>query len=118
MTVKEEFGRSFRFPENKKIEFGEASMNVSQRIAVKMAEEYDDLAVAQIVKEAVNEGVTYLTVLNKRSIMNALQRQVPQKPRDDGWLYCPVCGRNLCPAHFNYCPDCGQKIDWEVSDNA
>lgn len=30
--------------------------------------------------------------------------------------YCPVCGHILMDGnndHFNYCPDCGQKINWK-----
>ena len=45
----------------------------------------------------------------------ALEKQIPKKPKDDGWLYCPICGRDVLLDRFNYCPDCGQALDW--SDN-
>lgn len=25
---------------------------------------------------------------------------------------CPKCGETLIERHYNYCPDCGQKLDW------
>ena len=47
--------------------------------------------------------------------LNALEKQIPKKLKDDGWLYCPICGRDVLLDRFNYCPDCGQALDW--SDN-
>ncbi len=32
---------------------------------------------------------------------------------------CPCCNNNLdydCGEKYNYCPDCGQKLDWSVED--
>ena len=48
-------------------------------------------------------------------IIEALEKQIPKKLKDDGWLYCPICGRNVLMDRFDYCPDCGQALDW--SDN-
>ena len=48
-------------------------------------------------------------------IREALEKQIPKKLKDDGWLYCPICGRDVLMDRFNYCPDCGQALDW--SDN-
>ena len=47
--------------------------------------------------------------------IEALEKQIPKKLKDDGWLYCPICGRDVLMDRFNYCPDCGQALDW--SDN-
>ena len=47
--------------------------------------------------------------------ISALEKQTPKKLKDDGWLYCPICGRDVLMDRFNYCPDCGQALDW--SDN-
>ena len=49
--------------------------------------------------------------------LNALEKQIPKKLKDDGWLYCPICGRDVLLDRFNYCPDCGQALDWS-DDNA
>ena len=42
----------------------------------------------------------------------ALKKQIPMKPKDEGWLYCPVCGKDVCVDKPEYCSDCGQKLDW------
>ena len=47
--------------------------------------------------------------------IEALEKQIPKKLKDDGWLYCPICGRDVLMDRFDYCPDCGQALDW--SDN-
>ena len=39
--------------------------------------------------------------------MEALKKQLPMKPR------CPICGR--VAIYENFCPDCGQAIDWSES---
>lgn len=48
----------------------------------------------------------------KIALSKALERQMPKKPKEDGWLYCPNCGRDILMDKFAFCPDCGQKIDW------
>lgn len=48
-------------------------------------------------------------------IREALERQIPKKLKGDGWLYCPICGRDVPMDRFDYCPHCGQALDW--SDN-
>ena len=49
--------------------------------------------------------------------LEALEKQIPKKLKDDGWLYCPICGRDVLMDRFDYCPDCGQALDWS-DDNA
>ena len=50
-----------------------------------------------------------------KTAIEALEKQIPKKLKDDGWLYCPICGRDVLMDKFDYCPDCGQALDW--SDN-
>ena len=50
-------------------------------------------------------------------VREALEKQIPKKLKDDGWLYCPICGRDVLMDRFDYCPDCGQALDWS-DDNA
>ncbi len=61
-----------------------------------------------------------------KCIDEALEKQIPKKPIDVckpvvTWGLCPVCkgelnklgGRpNRVFSSMNYCPDCGQRIDW------
>lgn len=50
---------------------------------------------------------------------SALEKQIPKKPIEARrWLYdngliCPVCSCSIYKLSFSYCPNCGQKIDWE-----
>ena len=50
-------------------------------------------------------------------IIEALEKQIPKKLKDDGWLYCPICGRDVLMDRFNYCPDCGQALDWREDND-
>lgn len=47
-----------------------------------------------------------------KTAIEALDKQIPKKLKDDGWLYCPICGRDVLMDRFDYCPDCGQALDW------
>ena len=62
--------------------------------------------------------------------MNALEKQIPEKPAFDGdgydeeglpildqWL-CPRCGAGYDVDYYEYefCPECGQAIDWSDWD--
>ena len=49
--------------------------------------------------------------------IEALDKQIPKKLKDDGWLYCPICGRDVLMDRFNYCPDCGQALDWSENND-
>ena len=49
--------------------------------------------------------------------LNALEKQIPKKLKDNGWLYCPICGRDVLMDRFNYCPDCGQALDWSNNND-
>lgn len=49
--------------------------------------------------------------------IEALKKQIPKKLKDDGWLYCPICGRDVLMDRFDYCPDCGQALDWSENND-
>lgn len=49
--------------------------------------------------------------------VEALEKQIPKKLKDDGWLYCPICGRDVLLDRFDYCPDCGQALDWSENND-
>ncbi len=51
--------------------------------------------------------------------IEALEKQIPKKPIkliDWGNNRCPCCGtlygEDGIMENYDYCPDCGQKIDW------
>lgn len=117
MAEAKKWGAKFHFPENLQVEYGGNCGSISNQVVVMMAEQYDDFIVSRIAMEARAEGISDLTVLNKRAILNAIKRTIPQKPKEDGGLYCLACGRNLWMDHFKFCPDCGQALDWGEEDN-
>ena len=115
MADVKEWGARFNFPENLKIEYDGYSGGISNQIAVKMAEKYDDFIVSQIAMEARAEGICDLTVLNKWAILEAIRKQTPQRVTDGT---CPKCHRIFLFKHGetrkgNYCDNCGQALEWE-----
>ena len=52
-----------------------------------------------------------------KTAIEALEKQIPKKLKDDGWLYCPICGRDVLMDRFDYCPDCGQALDWSENND-
>jgi hypothetical protein len=45
-------------------------------------------------------------------LSNALEKQIPKKPKErqgTTYSFCPCCDSNNI---YEYCGDCGQKIDW------
>ena len=59
--------------------------------------------------------VNEILQLNK-VICEALKKQIPEKPIK---LTCPTCGFDRIDNSwwvFTYCPECGQRLDWEVTE--
>ena len=51
----------------------------------------------------------------KQMAINALEKQMPKKPRFDTYHrvghMCPNCN-NINPWGYKHCKHCGQKLDW------
>lgn len=111
-----EWGRRFTFPENIQVEYNGYMGSVTSEIAVKMAERYEDAVVKQIAMEAKLAGVADCTVLNKKAILDAIQKQIPKKPvhlaKSELYGNCAVCG-TVVHVGERYCDQCGQAIMWE-----
>lgn len=92
-----------------------------------MADDYSN-----VLKEAKSMGCKEIRALynipikNMEMIVQALEKQIPKKPTYEGdgyapdgtfvwdeWL-CPCCGKRYEVDYddYDFCPDCGQKIDW------
>ena len=55
-----------------------------------------------------------LPTMAKEMAINALEKQIPKKPKtDDRYVMyiCPWCNDFVKVSH-NYCQNCGQKLDW------
>lgn len=57
--------------------------------------------------------------------INAIEKQIPKKPIEDGYYdepcVCPNCGSNVINEvdndyQFEYCYHCGQSLDWSVDN--
>lgn len=46
--------------------------------------------------------------------IKALKKQIPKKPKRDitEAAPCPVCGFSVIEKIENFCPHCGQALDW------
>ena len=73
--------------------------------------------IEKAVKDGVERAMREYELTTGMTLKEAVEKQVPKEPKDDGWLYCPVCGRDILLDRFKYCPDCGQRIDWESAEN-
>lgn len=76
-------------------------------------------------KEAWREYTPYITIdiateEDYKKLQAAVEKQKAVKPMkavdENGFEYksCPYCGAVVQGAgwSFNYCPDCGQRLDW------
>ena len=92
-----------------------------------LAEDY-----RMVLHEAKSMGCNEIKALyniplkNMEMIVQALEKQIPKKQTYEGdgyapdgmfiwgeWI-CPCCGRRYEVDYddYDYCPDCGQKLDW------
>jgi hypothetical protein len=59
--------------------------------------------VTERIQEAMDMGAD--------AIENGMARKVIVSPYN-GMKYCPECEISVTGMHFNYCVECGQKLDW------
>lgn len=121
-----EWGSRFQFPENAEVSMDGLVMNITEKMACEMAEKYDDFIAESIAKTARAAGISDCTVLNKAAILEAIEKQIPQRPDlegdgyDDGGNliydtgYCPRCRCSYEVDYHKpkYCENCGQALDW------
>jgi hypothetical protein len=89
---------------------------ITQKIMVESVENVDDLLLSEIIKTAKEKDATFLFILNKEYIYNALDKQRAKKVKQYKDFVtikqCPVCDHELIYGS-KYCDQCGQKLDWE-----
>lgn len=96
----------------------------------KMGKQMSVKKARRVLKNIRKDNYNYLITGAMDVAIQALEKQKPKKPKltDLGWDYgdsykdtlntrpdCPKCGHLLRlkdGVKFNYCPSCGQKIDW------
>ena len=132
-----EWGKRFSFPENQKIESDDLLMRVTDKIVVQMLDNYETAVAEEIASAARAAGVTDCTVLNKKAILDALNKQIPKKPtyvdtrfRNHGrsvadgaslskCYKCPTCWSHIFHVWDSekYCVYCGQALDWGTDND-
>lgn len=72
----------------------------------------------------IQKSKEYEAIGTVEECREAMEKQTPKEVRYIGMNQsigtkigsCPMCdGRPLRKCDFEYCPDCGQKLDWEVA---
>lgn len=65
----------------------------------------------------------------RKTAVDALEKQIPKEPKYKKQLRdffgvatvvkgdCPCCGKAEIYSNANYCPDCGQRLDWSKKNN-
>ena len=87
-------------------------MSIVEKIIIARNKNVDNAILGEIRKIAVENNIETEIILNEKAIVNALAKATAVPPRNGGWLYCPVCGKDICLEKPNYCSVCGQRIDW------
>lgn len=72
---------------------------------------------------AENAYINMCSVEEMKIAIEALGKQIPCKlaPKSSNKAELPVCGKcnsimDLAQGELNYCPNCGQKIDWSENN--
>ncbi len=87
-------------------------MSMIEKMIIERNKVVDGTILGEIQKIAVENGIKTKIILYEKAIVNALKKAIPKPPKEDGWLYCPVCGKDICIDKPNYCSACDQRIDW------
>jgi hypothetical protein len=92
--------------------------SITEKLIIERNKSVDSAVMVEIQKIAVEGGIETKFILNERNILNALKKQIPQKPFS---YKCPKCGSDdiscmdlmdFGEIKRKYCPDCGQALDW------
>ncbi len=74
--------------------------------------------------ECVEQGFTFKSLLEARKKQSGKTPEIEGDGFADGTLVydtwmCPCCHKSyeIDYDNYDYCPSCGQKIDWEVCEN-
>ncbi len=79
--------------------------------------EMEGAILGEIRDIAKENGIRTELILNEKAITQALLKSQKRKvayDRDLKCCYCPSCITAMVAYSDNYCPKCGQSLDWEV----
>lgn len=83
-------------------------------IGISHSPQNDYNSVAEIIKEISKEK-------DIRTLIKCVEKQMPKKPKYKSKNSLPMCGEcggiiDILQGNANYCPNCGQALNWEESD--
>lgn len=77
----------------------------------------------KMARQALKEIQQYRKIGTVEECREAVEKQKPKKPTDYdedlGYFKCPSCGCSIMADEFSdhkYCLNCGQKLEWEESE--
>ena len=110
------------YPKINKLE--DTDFDIFNHIGIQIAESFDNAIVEKIKEIAQEEGINSLVLLNKKEIVAALAKEIPEKPNVHGLregreintvsYTCPMCNEHI--GRDRYCKHCGQALDWGDSE--
>lgn len=97
--------------------------SIIDKLIIERNKSVDSAVIMEIQKIAVEGGIETKFTLNERNILNALKKQIPQKPLEVvyPWAMCPSCSGSVSLENVqeylhnqetSYCEHCGQALDW------
>lgn len=97
-------------------EMGDLVSSTVNQIMMKQVERIDNELCKQIHDIAVSSGIDEVYVLDKRTILSALEKQIPRKPVPTpqpckSRFACSICDKRLYSKQ-KFCDRCGQALDW------
>ena len=123
------YGKTFTIDKNIQTDIArDGFTNITRKYMVKIAESFDNEILRTIVQIAQEEGLTDLTILNKREIVLALRQYAKSGHwvdktkticgQEDVCFVCSECGNRYYydASKFKHCPECGARMDLEVND--
>lgn len=101
----------------------EISIKGSYNIYTQFVESFDNAVVENIISFAREQGVDEVVLIDKKTVLSALEKQIPKKPIDvePQWCICPACGGSVCLDNVlehiqnhetTHCEHCGKALDW------
>lgn len=92
---------------------------------VKVVSSEENIKFIDAAIDAIEENQQYRTIGTLEECRAAVEKQTARRPDYEGdgyadghlvydtWI-CPCCGKHyeVDYDNYNYCPDCGQKLDW------
>ena len=112
------------------IDFESSPMRIINKINVEVTNMMDDAIVQACINAARAEGVHDLFLLDKKFVLDALWEKIQRSMRgywkeENSFIKCSLCGTyetkydhlgNL--NDFDYCPNCGARMDGDPHDGS